>query len=386
MFIWFTFSRVTSWALPYRLRSVEAHQGAIEETWTGRAMAVRDEDVIHAPASGRITLLVNEGQRVRAGDVLCEVNSAGETGALPVDLEKIDQQQKVAEGQVRAARQEGARKRSELTEQLETLRSKVSELQAAGHLEEARKVEGDQRNVEARLSLVAAAEAEAVLQADLRRQELIHQRETVLSGTRSDVYLVRASTAGVVSFQFDGLEGLVPLDSPLHDIAAEKRDTQPKKLADKTHVTAGSPLVRLVNNYHFYLFVSVKGARSIKQGELVQVTIDSREMRMRATRTEDRNGKTLALLQGDTFYNNFLSIRSTDVLLSTGRREGVLVPVSSVVTDKNGNSGVFAMVDRVPVYRPVTVGASDQNHAIVNGIPIEAKVVANPKLMRSKLQ
>jgi hypothetical protein len=60
MLIWFTFSRVTSWALPYRLRSVEAHQGAIEETWTGRAMAVRDEDVIHAPASGRITLLVTK--------------------------------------------------------------------------------------------------------------------------------------------------------------------------------------------------------------------------------------------------------------------------------------------------------------------------------------
>lgn len=153
--IWFLVGRVGDWTLPYRLRTVEAQRGVVEEQWTGQGLVVRDESVVHTPATGRLTLFVAEGQQVRVGDIICEINAAGETGALPVSLEQIDAQMAAADEAIRAARREGAQHRTQLNEQLEELRHKINALQVEGKFEDVAKLETEQRTMEMRLRMAA---------------------------------------------------------------------------------------------------------------------------------------------------------------------------------------------------------------------------------------
>lgn len=387
MLVWFVASRISHFVLPYRLHTTVARMDTIEETWTGYATAFRQESVVHSPASGRLKFLVHDGQRVSQGDVVCEVNLAGELGALPKDREKIDEMIKEAEADVRAARRDGAHKRSVLSEQLEAVKNDVRDLQSSGRLEESRKAEGEQRSLETRLRAVAAAEAEAVLQADMRRQELLRQREILLGGSKSDIYLVRAASAGVVSFQLDGLEGVLTLDTPLHDVSTIKYEGNPVIRQDQERVTAGAPLFRLVNNYHFYLYVAVEGSGELQQGEIVQVTMQEQKkkteqkLQMRVARVEIRPDKVLALLAADEFNSELLNLRNLEIRVSHGSREGIVVPQTSIVNNKYGKPGVFVMVERTPVFFPVKLGSGNHTHVIIDGVPLGARVVTNPRVL-----
>jgi putative membrane fusion protein len=380
--IWFFVGRIGDWALPYRLRTVEAQHGVVEERWTGQGLVVRDEAVAHTPATGRLTLYVQEGQQVRVGDIICEINAAGETGALSVSLEQLDEQMAEADEAIRVARREGAQQRTQLTEQLETLRSKISVLQAESKFEEIAKLETEQRTLEMRLRMVAGTEARAVLEAELRRQELLRQREKLLGRDQSEVFILRAVNPGVISFQFDGLEELIPLDTPLHDVAAIKQIAGGKAFqSGGSRITAGSPVYRLINSRQFYLFVSLTNSGTLSVGETVRVQLADIVLPMTLIRMEERVDKLLALLISESMLPELLNIRYTSVKVSRGTHQGVVLPLASIVSPKENQTGVYLMVDGRPVYRSVKVRGQDGKQAVVDGVPLGAKVVINPKLL-----
>ncbi len=380
--IWFLVGRVGDWTLPYRLRTVEAQRGVVEEQWTGQGLVVRDESVVHTPATGRLTLFVAEGQQVRVGDIICEINAAGETGALPVSLEQIDAQMAAADEAIRAARREGAQHRTQLNEQLEELRHKINALQVEGKFEDVAKLETEQRTMEMRLRMAAGSEARAVLEAELRRQELLRQREKLLGRDQSDVFILRAASPGVISFQFDGLEELIPLDTPLHDVAAMRQIAAGKTAqSGGSHVIAGSPVFRLVNSHRFYLFVSLTNTGSLTVGETVRVQLANIELPMVISRVEERVDKVLALLISDSLLPELLNIRYTSVKVSRGTHQGVVIPLAGIISQKENQTGVYLMVEGRPVYRSIKVRGQDRKQAVVDGVPLGAKVVINPKLL-----
>ena len=61
-----------------KVRTVEAAFGVEETRLQVDGLIVRNEQIVRAPAPGRVTLLVGEGRRVRRGDVVVEVTPAAD--------------------------------------------------------------------------------------------------------------------------------------------------------------------------------------------------------------------------------------------------------------------------------------------------------------------
>lgn len=201
--------------------------------------------------------------------------------------------------------------------------------------------------------------------------------------TGSTRHLVRATNSGLVSFRIDGLENALAPDTPLHALATIRSQEHEVRRIDNQSVNRGEPLFRLVDNFEWFLFVSVTGTRSLQVNETVRVSLLETETTMRVERSETRNGKTLALLHGDSMRPEHLYTRWCTVALSQGRCEGVLVPDSSLVKDGDGElAGVYLMVEGKPVFKRIRVVASRDEMAVVEGVPVETPVVTNPALLR----
>ena len=72
------------------VRTTEAVYGTVETRYEGKAVFLRREHVVPAPAPGRVTLLVGEGRHVRTGDIVIEVSEVGEVGRPARELEEVN--------------------------------------------------------------------------------------------------------------------------------------------------------------------------------------------------------------------------------------------------------------------------------------------------------
>jgi putative membrane fusion protein len=192
---------------------------------------------------------------------------------------------------------------------------------------------------------------------------------------------VRAPSPGVVSFSLDGLEETASADSFLHGVTVPKREEPARVLADGEQVSLGTPLFRLVDDFSWHLYVAVRGAQPLPTGRSVVVRFATGEVQMRVDRAEEREDKLLAQLTGDHLPAECLYIRSFDVRLVADRREGVVVPVASLVPEENGRRGVFMLVEKSPLYRRLDVLAANEESALVTGVPVGARVVTNPRAL-----
>jgi putative membrane fusion protein len=58
-------------------------RGELKKLYAAEGIAIRDETVIASPADGELVMLVEEGTRVRAGDSLAEIKTAGADPGMP---------------------------------------------------------------------------------------------------------------------------------------------------------------------------------------------------------------------------------------------------------------------------------------------------------------
>lgn len=190
---------------------------------------------------------------------------------------------------------------------------------------------------------------------------------------------VRAPLPGVVSFSLDGLEETASADSLLRSVTVPKKVEPPRVLADGELVNAGTPLFRLVDDFSWHLYVAVRGSQPLRVGRTVIARFATGEAPMRVDRVEEREDKLLAQLTGDYLPAESLYLRSFEVQLIADPREGVVVPVTSLVPEENGRQGVFVLVEKIPTYRRLDVLTSNEESALVAGVPVGARVVTNPR-------
>ncbi|MFZ5631577.1 MAG: HlyD family efflux transporter periplasmic adaptor subunit, partial [Bacillota bacterium] len=65
------------------VKTANLYAGELKKLYVAEGVLVRDEAVITSPADGQLTMLVKEGERVRAGDSIAEVKTAGDGAGSP---------------------------------------------------------------------------------------------------------------------------------------------------------------------------------------------------------------------------------------------------------------------------------------------------------------
>lgn len=369
------------------VRTTVAQNGVIETSYTGAGLMVRSEIAVQAPVDGVATLLVEDGQRVRAGQIVAEVrqeNRAQVTEALAqVDTE------------ITSLDREAQRTADDMRQQIDQLRSdiQVTEAELASSLSSGRNdlanqygtiLDGMHRKLESLEKEFSAARSAV----EVERQALMDERHAVLREMSSNAVRVVAAQPGVVSFAHDGYEERFTVGQALEDLWSFLESEAPlRSIGDGAEVHTGDTLFRLINNFTSHVFVRFDKPPELSQGQSVWLRWPDTEasgIRARVVSIHNRLDQVGAWFSIDTYQDRFAELRllpSVSVITSTA--QGVVIPRSSVIVQEN-RTGVYLVAGGSPVFRYVSVLASDPGHVIVDQVPPGSRVVTNPRrLLRS---
>lgn len=360
------------------LRTEPAVYGAVETRYEGKAVLLRRETVVPAPAAGRVTLLVGEGRHVRAGDLIVELGDAGAAGRAAQALEEIDRRLASLEAAYRGEEQQVRAARRELEQRLAKEEQQLSEALAKADREAALAAEARRDQAAHELARLEATLLEFSRAYEAERERLLEQRRAAVPPRPEGAVLVRAPEAGVVSFSLDGYEAdLVPGA----ELAAvfERGPASERRIQDGLVVAGGEPLFRVVETHEVEVAVRLRGP-GLEKGS--KVTLEFRgipERKFTGTLVESRpaGNELWGRVRLDGFDSSLVYRREMDVVLTTGRKQGVVVPAAAVV-EAEGRQGVYVVLGDQILFRPVRVLGGDGRRAVLDGVPEGARVVLNP--------
>jgi|GEM_PF-2589529 len=193
------------------------------------------------------------------------------------------------------------------------------------------------------------------------------------------LHTLTTQQAGVLSYLVDGMESLQP-DQPMTQAWSQLRTLRVDQLNTGDRVEVGEPVYKVIDTLNCQLYVAVQGKQALAVGGQVLVTQGDIQAYMQVRQVEQKGESTLALLCSNHFPAIFNDYRYlSHVSLSRNRHYGIIIPVSSIVTDKKGRTAVYLLVDRRPIYMRVQVIAQNNKEAVVSGIPVGARVARQPR-------
>lgn len=417
------FGRLDAAILSWRIKTVPARFGEVETRLAGTGVILREEVVVAAPATGRLTLLVSDGRTVRPGDVLGEVDvraelasgaasqvapvasSGGPSGASPGGPSGAPGSSAQSAGTAGSLTAVGPLSEADYVRERELLVRNRSDLEA--RVRDAEKVmrdalavgdseivqEAQQRRDRFRSEL-AHAEA-AIVELDRRWAERSrHPAPTAASASASAPSIsggapasavFRAAAAGLFLTTLDGFDGAYAPGHPVEEAPWDGRLVA-RRSEDGRRVEAGDPVARIVRTDRFEMVVRLRDA-PIERGMRVDITLGSGagvRLPARVSEVQRAGEHTFVRLSVDAYDEVLAGVRRSDVVMSARSAQGIVVP-SSALTERNGKQGVYILLGDRPIFREVRVLGGDEREAVVDGVigvPVGAPVVVNPKLVK----
>lgn len=385
--LWLVGSQFTDTVGSLFLRTAVAEWGVIEQAAAGAGLMVRTEETLRATAPGVVTLLVENGQRIRAGQVVAEIRpDAGPHVAEAIAA--IDREIAALDQEAQSSALELSRRSDQLKQAIARSEEELSRAIAAGMSDMVEELAKELASLRQQYDTVEREFAEYRSDREAQRRLLLSERAALVNYNASEATIVRSDMPGVVSFSFDGLEeAYVP--GEVSDALWEEVDRQSslQRVRDGDLVAAGAPLFRLIDNFSAYVFVRFEDRLDLRQGQAVWLRWDGVPepgFRARVLSLHNRPDSHGAWFSLDGYRDAFDELRHLGpVTIVVRRTEGIMVP-KSAVGERDGTTGVFLVAEGTPVFRPVSVLASNDRYAIVEPIPAGTKVITNPRrLLRS---
>lgn len=364
------------------IRTTEAQRGALESAYTGRGIMVRSEQAVQAPVDGVVTMLVEDGQRVRTGQIVAEVREA-HAPEVAAALAKIDEEIAALDRTAQREADEMHRRIDLAKRELAAVEGELAVALAAGSDGAAAELGQTVQQLTEELERLESALAALRQQREAERMDLFTQRDAVLREASKRARQVAVDRPGIVSFTFDGFEGLfTPGEAPeaLWRAITERPGVQ--SLTDGTPVRTGDTLFRLIDNYTGHLFVVFDEPPLLTQGESVRLRWpggDPAGTPARVHSIHNRPNQVGIWFAVEASQDPFSHVRVLpEVTVVTRRVEGIVVPRSALIV-RNERPGLYLVASGSPIFRHVTVLAANETHAVVEPVPAGTSVVTNPR-------
>lgn len=376
--------RVTNWASGTLLRSVEVRSGVIERTHVGDGVLVLSEQTVRAPIDGRLTWLVGDQQRVRAGQIVAELHEVvdGRIAAAQADL---DAQIAALDREATASAADFQRNLQEVQRQLAAFEQQMQDALAAGRDDLARDFNQSLALLRSEYRTTQEAFDYLRTQKEVERAALVDRRRALLDGVEGERALVRAAAPGVVHFAYDGFETLLAPGAAPDAVWGELAGAGVfRRVADQAVVRAGDPLFRLIDNFQAHIFVRFQSPVDLRQGQGVWLRwpgIDEPGLRGQVHSVHNRLEQTGVWFSLSVYQPQFSDMRMLGpVTVVTQRYQGVVVPVRAL-SYRDDRPGLYLMVDRSPIFRYVNVLGGNDEYVVVDRVPSGTRVVINPQRM-----
>lgn len=381
----FLIKKAEPWIFQVRVRTVAATYGVEEQPMRAEGVVVRHEDVVRSPMAGRVTLLVGEGRRVRAGDVIVEVNPILEE--IPLRIAELEEELTKAASDHERRLADLQRQHARATDMLAQAERALQQALNAGDREAVERALARRDQIALDVDQVEAEKAAADEAHRRRVDELLAERTALRAPPTTAI--VTAPGSGVVSFVVDGFEERQPgqVLEPL-----DRLEGHQSRLADGMRVAVGDPLFRLVDTAKpVEVMVVTKESLVPVVGTQVELTFDHEpQQRLRGRLTEAvQDGREwwgrVVLEAADPSLMHQRRVRLTLLL---NRAEGIVVPASAVVTLADERQGVYVMLGDRPVFREAKVLGGSARRLVIDaprGVPVGAPVVINPHVVSARL-
>lgn len=365
--------------LAWRLQVIEARPGEMNQEVTVLGYITRHEEVIYAPANVVILSLAPDGQRVASGDELARLGiiPAGDLPALQgteeeePDLALLDQ----------------------LLDYWDTLFNKHEESPA----------EEDEHAAAGPIDHSARDEEES--ENDLAT-------EAVPESSLRDAIIIYCDEPGLVSYYTDGLEDeagpLYLVVTTEEDFEEENEQKEPEqaeeeisasfeqatlpvidgKLAEPGQlVEAGEPLLKIVDNWHWYysLVLPLHPGRSLAELQQLEISFSFAsdypvQARLLESEIDEEARQVRLFYRIDSQLPGFERERLTESTLLYRRQSGIIVP-SEALLEKEEKTGLFINQGGRVVFKPVSVIDRQDDQVLVEGLDPFSMVISRPDLV-----
>lgn len=332
-----------------RIKTYPATLGKLEINLEKEALVFRDELILSANVEGKVDFLVEEAQRVYAGQTIATIT--------PMTVQTQD-----SDG---ANGEEGTKKDqlefSQYMVDIDTIRSNIKSLEdELSYLVKQNKY-AEIADVEDRLSSFYL-----VQRAYDQQGGIMPSRTTVSASIEGGRYVVTAPKAGLIGLETSPFDQLFSVQN-MHLIQYSTLPELPSSHV-RREVKNGDIFLRIVDNKESYLVVNLTPEEMsyFKVGNLSEVIIG--EDRMTAeiyqlVRTEQQTGIVFRLFED---YPKMTEYRHINVQLIPEKTEGILIKSSSIL-EEEGQMGVKVLSPSGVVrFVPIKIKARIGDEAVIH--------------------
>jgi putative membrane fusion protein len=335
-------------------------------------LAIRREQVVFAPGSGRVTLLIKEGQRVPAGTTVVEIRD---------EAREQDIQPRLSE-----AREKVRRFDLEAMEALHQIDEAITEVEV--------KLTGAPKDKRPALQqekekLLKEREKQSRANAQ-QRQELMSQVEEYLTLWQEVVHHVNAPAAGVIRYEMDGLEGILTPQRALELSRSQVGGLSPVRETRRNDevIKEGAPLFKLIDNYALFLLGYLEPeSMDYRAGQRLWFRLPgiSGELPGRVEGLGPRGEWQGVLFRIDRYLPAFDMLRQLRAEVITARHQGTILP-KRVLRTRGGQVGVYVRTVDGPAFQTVTVLGEKDGLVCVDGLPRGTRVISGGLWLREGIR
>lgn len=320
--------------------------GQLNQSKDATVYFVKDETVYYANADGRVNYHYNEGDNVRRGQTLFEIDSS--IGVID-DLDYAPYDDRVS-SIFAGSNLIGVSKEKDRETVLDNLRSML---------------DGEENQINLIKINLAISEVESLSKVATNRGINIKNSDTGVT----DSYI--ADTSGVVSYELDGYEA----ELNQYTISLLQKDKLDEMPLDSLNVfngacTVGEPICKVVNDREWYgvIWIGPNGLGKYQEGGKVTLTMKKGDQfKGKVERIYERDDNSyLVIMKFSSYYKDIATLRKAKAKITTSDETGLIVK-NSFITQEDGQIGVYVLdVAGKMTFTPINVKTTDGEYSLVS--------------------
>lgn len=346
--------------------------GTMENTVSTQALLVRDEWVANLPQNVKVDYAVNEGERVSFGKKVLEINKDNNTDEnLAVKIKELND--RITQmGQANIDNNFFSQDKEKINVNISNLALNIKRMAKSGDFVNLTQTKNDLAANLYEKSLINGSGSFFGKNVD----QLIQEKNMLEEMFKKNVDIIYAQSAGIVSYELDGLEQVLCAANiknfKVNDIKDIMTNLTNKKNSKKDPVQTG---VKIVDNMNWYVctIMSSKDLEGMKVGKVIKlrfkklddVLVEGSIISI-SQPTEDKF--VVAIRIGENI-KDFYKTRLTDVDIIKDYYDGFSVPEKCVVK-QNGVDGIFILKRGMVRFAPVKVMMSDGKNVLINNVSV----------------
>lgn len=343
--------------------------GNLEDVINADGVVVKDEKVYNASVGGSVTYYCEDGEKVKAGQLVADLNT--DTSSAGIDKQMAEIQKAIDQRY-----DSNNSKVSAVVLSRDSLASFENEVQVSilnNDLNGVYSIVGQVGNDNNSIMPVNKGDESNYEQYD------ISQLESLKNGLAKSVSTHKAqyysARPGLITYKIDGLEDEYKFENVLDMTPSStvRKDYTMSDVSQKESVAENEGIFKIIRNFDYYIAATVDNekAKLFEANKYIKVRILSDDGQQYEAwgyikKINYGSEQSVLILYFDDYFYKIYDKRYVSLELITDTYEGLKISTKAL-TQLNGLTGVYVQdASKIIKFFPVEVLGKDENHAIIS--------------------